>query len=684
MNRFRQIPFLRIFLPFLAGILLALCLEQQILFLIPLFFLLFVLLLTYFIFLKTHFNKTVFLFVCDACIFVFGMLNTQQQTLLWKPNYYGQTVDVSKELQILAVVSDVPSQKPKTLKVHLEVQELSLNGKTGVAQGKIIAYFKKHNSAGKIKAGQTLSLQTQLVEIEPPRNPGEFDYKRYLYNRQIYHVAFVDSQKYEILPSAASPLNLTLYALKCKQWIVDRLRTASLSNEAFSICSALLTGFDEEIPQDIMRAFSHSGTLHVLSVSGLHTGLIFAFLSVIFDFFDRRKKYGVFKFTLLVFVLWAFAFVTGLAAPVLRSVVMLSLFAIGSIFFHNEPKNQLNLLFVSAFTLLCLNPYFITEVGFQLSFSAIFGLIVFEPYFSQFWEPQNTAVKWIWKSTTTSFAATLSTLPFTLFYFKQFPLWFFIANPIVVPASFLLLLLAIPAMFHWSWVSICINFVSEKLIQFITLFDSGALTHLDGINFSLSDSFWICALIVILSLAFYKRSFRQLQYSLALFFCWQLTATLQDYFLFKKQVVAVYSVRNTFACAAKEGRRFYFSVSDSGAFERYIKPHAISLGNPYPQSLSFNAIETGASQIIFLGHKNAFPNANTKMPTYLVLSKDFVLNVGYLSRFGRIEAIIADQSLHRKSLGQVEELCRKFGIKCYSTRKQGAFVLSNNEIENWR
>lgn len=684
MNRFRQIPFLRILLPFITGIVLSLQLEKKNPFLSSLFFVLFALLICLFVLYSKSIFKSLYLFVCDLLLLVFGMCLVQEHTLLWNIRYYGRFIDESKTLQLLAIIDNVPSEKAKTFKVQLRVLEVQQNGETHAVKGNLIAYFKKHHSFKTVKAGSVLRIQTRLHRVDSPLNPEEFNYKRYLFNRQIYHLAFVDSANYQTLPASSSRPELKQLALSSKHWIVERLKSAGLTQEAHAICSALLTGFDEEIGQDILKAFAHSGTLHVLSVSGLHTGLIFAFLSFVFDLFDRRRKFKILKFSLLILVLWAFAFLTGLEAPVLRSVVMLSLFAIGSVFYNNEPKNQLNLLLVSAFILLCANPYFITEVGFQLSFAAIFGLIVFEPFFSRFWQPESQWKIWVWKSITASFAATLSTLPFTLLYFKQFPFWFFIANLVVVPASFLLLLLAVPALFHLKWLVLSINGVVALLINFITLFNSGSLVYLEGIHFEMQDAFWLVALIAFMSLALHKRSFRHLKYSIVLFLFWQLAGLFRDVMTLNKHLVTVYAINKSSAYAVKDGGYLFYSVSDSAVFERYLKPHAVALGNPRLKQRTFNCVETKGAQLLFLNEDAGFPDADLQKPTYLIVSNNYALKEEELKRFRCLKAVILDQSGQRKNRERVEKLCRKFDLLCFDTRKQGAFIFSQDEIENWR
>lgn len=628
--------------------------------------------------------KLVYLLFSDVLLLVFGAFLVQNHNLQWKQSYYGNYIDESKTVRLIAVVESVPSEKAKTFKVQLGILEVEQNGTRHAVQGNCIAYFKKHIGFKRVKAGALLSLQTRFVKVEPPFNPGEFDYKTYLSNRQIYHLAFLDSANYRLLPAIHTNRGLKGMALSSKQWILERLKSAGLTQQSYAICSALLTGFDEEIGQDVLKAFAHSGTLHVLSVSGLHTGLIFIFLSGIFDLFDRQKKWKKLKFAVLMAVLWSFALLTGLEAPVLRSVVMLSLFSVGSVFYHNEPKSQLNILFVSAFLLLCVNPYFITEVGFQLSFAAIFGLIVFEPAFSGLWQTENSGLVWIWKSISASFAATLSTLPFTLLYFKQFPFWFFIANLVVVPASFLLLLLAVPVLFHFKWLVMGVNWIVDWLIQFISLFNSGTWTYLDGIHFETQDAFWLTTLIALTALAFYRRSFLHLRLSIWLLVIWQLSAFFRDMLTLNTTLVAVYAVNKTPMFAVKDGGRLFYSASDPGHVDRYLKPHVTALGNPKLIECHFNCVQTQHSQFLFFNGKGCMPLGEQQLPTYLILSGDHVLGENELRYYSDIKVVVMDQTLRQKNREGVEKLCRKFGLLCYDTRKQGAFIFSQDEIENWR
>ncbi|HQQ93480.1 MAG TPA: ComEC/Rec2 family competence protein [Bacteroidia bacterium] len=674
MNWFRQVPFLRLLIPLLSGILLALFIRQNQPELVWLSMAVtFLVILLFLIPAWKRFRRT-FLFLADVCLFLYGMSLVQLNTVEYHKFYYGNLIDTGKPLNLVCRISDVPSEKTKSLKLQLDVLACGQNGKHFASSGKLIAYLKKQNSAFNLRAGDVLHFQVKLTGPEGQMNPGAFDYKSYLRNRGIYHLLFSDSSGYSRLPNAKSWNSISHLALQCKQWIVERLKSSGLNQESASVCMALLCGFDEEVDQDIIQAFAHSGTLHVLSVSGLHTGLIYAFLSFLFDLFDRSRQYKLTKFILITSILWAFALLIGLSAPVLRAVLMLSLFGIGSIFFRNDRRNQLNLLFVSAFILLVFQPYFISEVGFQLSFAALFGLIYFEPLIASLWSPQHTIVLWIWKSCTASFSATLSTLPFTLFYFHQFPVWFFLANLVVIPGSFVIMLLALPALMHLNWLNVFLNLLVKYLIKFISLFNAESLAYIDRIRFSMQDAVWISLLILLVSMSLENRRFVAVVMSLLVFTAWQLSSLRDRLKAESKDQICVYAGRRTSAFSLKQGRTFFYSISDSSDFQRLIRPHLIELGDPLAMAGTFNAMAVNGLQCLILKGSEIPQTTERQNVIMLVLSMNARLSEDLLASYPRLKIIITDASNTYRASRATAELCRKFGLLHYDTRNQGAFV----------
>ncbi|HYC30023.1 MAG TPA: ComEC/Rec2 family competence protein, partial [Chitinophagaceae bacterium] len=334
------------------------------------------------------------------------------------PAFYGSHIKADSSSCFVALVTDIPEQKPKSVKCRLRLLGVLRNKDLTAVEGEIIAYFRNSPQNRLLMPNTVVLFNAPLTEVPPALNPGQFDYRQYLRNKQVYHVSFVAPGQFAVLPFSVRSSAIWQLGLTCKQFILSRLRNGGLSEHAYAICAALITGYDADIDRDVMQAFSHSGTLHVLSVSGLHTGLIYLLLSFVFDLFDRKKKRKLLKFLFITVCLWAFALLAGFSAPVLRAVIMFNLLGFGKIYFRSGTRHQLNILAVSAFILLNYDPHLVCDVGFLLSYFAMAGLFCFQPVFSSIWKPHDMVSNYLWQSITASCAATLSTLPITLYFFK--------------------------------------------------------------------------------------------------------------------------------------------------------------------------------------------------------------------------------------------------------------------------
>ena len=507
-----------------------------------------------------------------------------------------------------------------------------------------------------------------------PKNPEEFNYKNYLNTKQIYHTAFIDSGSFVPFSDKAFTNPIWSLGLKCKSFVLKGLKESGLSDTAYSICAALLTGYDDEIDKSVIQAFSHSGTLHVLSVSGLHTGLIYLCLNFLFDLLDKKRKYKLLRFTLITLLLWFFALITGFSAPVLRAVIMFNLLGIGQIYFRGQLRNQINILLVSAFVLLCYNPFYLVDVGFQLSYMALFGLLYFQPKFDRLWQPSNLVLNYGWKSITTSLAATISTLPLTLFYFKQFPLWFFICNMVVVPATFLLLLLALFALFKVKVIVTFINVLVKYLVIFIQLFNSENSGYIDAIHFTAKDLFLLSVLIILVSVLLEYRQYKSLVFSLLVLIFWQVLSLFESYSLKQKSGLTVYHIRKGHGVSVKNKSQLSLSVSDTNSFDFHIKPHLTSLNYPTIEYKEFNLVKSTNTYILFLNRPGFWPKMNYSEIKTLVISNNFAVSEHDLLPFKNLKTLVADASNNRQTVTNALELSRKFGFSFYNIKYEGAYL----------
>jgi competence protein ComEC len=290
-----------------------------------------------------------------------------------------------------------------------------------------------------------------------------------------------------------------------KSKLVSILRDSELSQEAFSICSALLVGYDDEIDSEVMQSFSHSGTLHILSVSGMHTGVLYAVLIFLFSLIDKYDKYKKTKFVFIMLGLWLFVLVTGLSPSILRAALMLSLVLVGKTFY--KQGNSYNTLLLSAFLLLLYNPYLIKDVGFLLSYCAVFGIMYLYPILQKLYFFENKILQTTWSGVIMSVSATVFTLPISLYFFHQFPIWFVFSNMIIIPISFLIMgaaalfLMLLQSSFHQShfsiyhkWFNFCI------MMWFAQLTDNPNYGFIDFISFSKTDFCFMTIIIILLCL----------------------------------------------------------------------------------------------------------------------------------------------------------------------------------------
>jgi len=620
--------------------------------------------------------KILFLLFADVFLFLLGTCLVSRNNLIKQPSFYGNLARTDTVVTFIASVNDVPVEKERSVKCELRLMEVKSGKGFKKANGTLLTYFRKSKAVSGIKPGQVLMVKADLIEPESPKNPFVFDYRNYLFNKQIYHTAFVDSVSFATLPLKSSLNSIWLFGLRCKEFLLMRLENSGLSKNAYSICAALLSGYDDEIDRSVMEAFSHSGTLHVLSVSGLHTGLIYLALNFLFNYIDRKKKYKLARFIFITVFLWFFALITGFCAPVLRAVIMFNLLGFGKIYFRAKYSHQLNILLVSAFILLLYNPFYVTDVGFLLSYFALFGLLYFQPKLSACWQPDSKILGYGWQSLTASVAATLSTLPITLFYFKQFPLWFFVCNIVVVPATFLLLILAVLVVFKVNLVTIVVNYLVAVLIWFINLFNSGSYGFIDNIHFTHMDVILLSVFLVVISIAVQFRSYRYLRLSLLILIGWQLFSLIDSYASKNGSLLSIYNVKNNSVVSVKNARSVYLTKVPASIYNFSIKPHLNSFNYADIKPAEFNVLKKDKECVLFLNKPGYWPLVNCDKITTLILANNFKLSKSDLDKFPNLATLVMDASNNNYILAKTEELSRNFGIRFYNTKHLGAYLLA--------
>jgi len=404
-------------------------------------------------------------------IFFLGGLNIQVSDISSSKNHLLQIED---EIEYYAAkVIDAPDTSGKYCKVLSKVKRIRFNGKWQYADAKVLMFLPKTEP---LSYGQSLVVYGKPQKISPPLNPDEFDYQQYMYNKGISHQHFIKSGRYIGTGLQNQGVSIKGLSLRIRDHLARIIDSSFSDRNAKALMLALMTGQREYFNEDIYNSFIRTGIIHVLAISGLHVGIIYMFLIFILNPFSRKKWSKTFSYCLKISILISFAFITGLSPSVMRATLMFIIMIIGKML--NRNTHILNSVFLSFFLLLVMDPFKLFDVGFQLSYSAVLGIILFQPIIYKLISIRFLFINWVWQLTSVSIAAQLGTLPFSLFYFKQFPTYFLLGNIFAIPfisvvtiLGFILVLTSfIPNIVYL--ISVVIEFLSGYFLKLISILQS--------------------------------------------------------------------------------------------------------------------------------------------------------------------------------------------------------------------
>ena len=317
-------------------------------------------------------------------------------------------------------------------------------------------------------------------------NPGAFDYNRYCLFQDITYQVFLRKDQYFVLADKnRNWLQQKLFEIRNST--IQTLQHYITGEKEQGVAEALLIGYRNDLDKDLVQAYSNTGVVHIIAISGLHLGMIYGLLFYIFSFFKRYKWVHLLKPFIILFVLWAFTLIAGAVPSILRSAVMFSFIVIGEVI--NRKTNMYNTLAASAFCMLVYDPFVLWDVGFLLSYAAVISIITFMQPVYRWLYFQNKILDKIWRLSSVTISAQVLTLPIVIFYFHQFPNYFLITNLLVVPLSGLIL--------YGEILLLCVSFIKVlatvigKILYWLILFMNTFIEHINNMPFSVWNNLQI-------------------------------------------------------------------------------------------------------------------------------------------------------------------------------------------------
>lgn len=705
MLRLAQIPLIRFILPFIIGILIAIYFPTQVFYSLITSLVLVVLyglLLSIKSISSNYKLKWMFGVLIHLTLFSLGYSITNVKT---NKNQPFNIVQEDNQVMIGEIISP-PKKTDRTVKTTINVVGFKSQKKWVPSDGKVILFLQKDSLAETLQIGNYISFTPKIENIPDPKNPNEFDYKRYLSFHLIHQQSFLKSNNWKLINTIYHN-SLISYAEKIRSNLITILQQNGLRENNLGVAAALILGYKNDIDAQLKSDYSNAGVMHVLAVSGLHVGIIYMVFNFLFRFLERFKYGLFFKPLIILLIIWGYTLITGLSPSVLRAAIMFSLIVLAKLI--NRNNNIFNTLAASAFILLLYNPYYILDVGFQLSYIAVIGIVIIQPWISSFFKPKNTVVNYFWELTSVSLAAQIITFPIGLFYFHQFPNYFLLANLLVIPLALIILYLGL-TLFITSAIPFIGKFIGTVLAYTISFLNDSisSLNELpfsvtENIRFTLLNTILVYAVISLLIVLISTRKLKYLIYCQLIIVAFLIDIGLTNYKQTKQKKILVYNIPNYSALNFIDGNdnillsdiKLY---SNKSKMMYHLKNNWIEKGVQNEKIVDLNKLKKAhlVSNIYRISNENLFTKLNylqyynTKVAIVdhlfkckevkqsldidvLIWSKNNNTSLKEILKIFNVKTLIIDSSNSNYTSNRLKKEAEENGIKSWSVLTEGAY-----------
>lgn len=548
--------------------------------------------------------------------------------------------------------------------------------------GKILVHIQKDTTTTALPVDAIVYTEKLPSLVKSALNPTTFDYKAYLEDRYVYEQLFLKSD--EFLVAAHSSTTWFGYAASLRNTIHQRLQEYGFKADELAVIEALLLGQRQQISKELQTNYVNAGAIHILAISGLHVGILLFLLQFLLRPLHRIRYGKGFSLLLILSILWSFAFVSGLSASVVRAVTMFTAIAVATHF--RRQTNTLQVLTVSMFFLLLCKPHFLFDVGFQLSYAAVFAIVTLNPLWKKVWNPKSFLGKSFWGLLTVSLSAQLGVLPLSLYYFHQFPGLFFVANLTIVPVLGIILAFGILVMMlaYFQCLPEFLGVIYRFVIEQMNAFVSWIASHEQFVLTDIPMHFWqmVGCYVVLIAFAQYVHLPKGKQLKVAL--CSVLVC--QGLWFFDRfqqaPIVDSFTVfhqnRHTIV-AAQSGTRLqmFHNLDSSATAKNYIIKQQQQ--QDFIKKVSHDSLQNVfkiADDYLLRIDSLGIYKIPTLQPKYVLLSNSPKVNLDRVLQTLQPSQIIADGSNYRSYVSRWRAVAEKQKIPFHYTGEKGFYTIS--------
>lgn len=602
----------------------------------------------------------------------------------WFGKYY-KTGDLIK-----ATVLEPPVEKENSYKALASVTALKGKSEITSTRGNIIVYIKKDSSMA-LEYGSQIIFSNALQEIKNTGNPEAFNYKRYSLFQNITYQVYLKQTDFTVVKGQKSFFGRILFPIRKN--VLAILRKYIHGQKEYGLAEALLIGYKDDLDKNLVQSYTNTGVVHIIAISGMHIALIYWLLAMLCKPLKKIKYSKWFVAAIIISGLWLFSLLAGAQASVLRSAVMFTCIVIGNSF--SKKASIYNNLAASAFILLCYDPFWLWDVGFQLSYMAVLSIVIFtRPVYNWFYF-KNKLLDFIWKLNAVSIAAQLLTTPFSIYHFHQFPNFFLLTNFVAVPLSSIVVLgeifLCIISFFPF------VAALVGKILSWLIWVMNSYIERIEKLPFSLWEGIQVnifqAALLIVIAAGFgywfLEKQRRGAWFAVCALLVFVLISSFSIYRTGQQKEFIVYNIPRRQAIDLVNRKECYF-IGDSDLLANdflinfNVKPSRIfrrvqNIKYLPNFSLQGNFMEYEKKRILMIDTDLSFEPTENRIPIdILVISKNPKLYIRKLARTFAIKLVVFDASASAGKIKYWTRDCDSLNIPYYNVVDKGAFVMKLN------
>ncbi|MCO5725705.1 ComEC/Rec2 family competence protein [Robiginitalea marina] len=545
------------------------------------------------------------------------------------------------------------------------------------AEGKVVLQLPAGPDTIRLAPGQEIISAVFPGPVGPTANPGQFDYRAYLESVGIHGQLRLNEGEYLLPPPPVGGRGGRLATLRSR--LLERLDEAGFSPAEAGVARALLLGDRSEMDPEVQAAYRKAGALHLLAVSGLHVGIVAGLVYLVLAPLGRGRYGKSARLFLTVALLWGYAFLAGLSPSVVRAVLLFSL--VSYALYLQRDRMTLHFMGLGWMVMIgILDPLWLLQPGFQLSFAAVAAIVVYAPALMRWWPWKRRPWGWMGNLFCVSLAAQMGTLPLSLFYFHQFPGLFLLSGLALLPLMGLVLGMGFAVLLLQSvsllpaFLPALYNAVLSGMNGFVRWVAGQEGFHLEGIPWDGVHLLLGGAALVLGGISLRQGSRWCLRGAvLALLLLQAYGIWLRD----QDQEVRRLTIPHKVAASGfwvQEGRSLRVFSPDSAALQPLLRDAALhGRASRIIHMPLENHYRWGDQNVRVLDSMGVY-SGREPSPRLLVLTGSPRVHLGRLLEALRPAQVVADGSNYHSYVRRWEQTCRLQGIPFHATAWSGAFV----------